>query len=122
MILDLSANQYCVMGLILNKLFYYSHILELFERKQYTGSPHNGGEHSFRLTASPEECIAFLELIQTEISDEPVIQDLIQQIKENPYRPGIFWKAQFRSDNNTRREYKFDDEGMWRAYLTPKKK
>lgn len=119
MILDLTAMQSCVMGRILERLYYHTDILDLFDRDKWRGYPHNGGEHTFRITTTPEECIILLELFQSVISNEPILQTLIDLINENPNRPGIFWKSQFRDLNKLVLRRERGEKGIFKPLLVP---
>ena len=60
---DLSASEQSQAGKYLCHLYYHSSILNLIDRDQRSGCPHNGGEHTLRLKVERKDLDAFLDLI-----------------------------------------------------------
>lgn len=67
--MDLSAPQTSPLGGLLWKLFYKTQVLELLDRDQTSGYPHNGGVHSLRFRGPCGDAVAFLELIKETLTE-----------------------------------------------------
>lgn len=62
--LDLSRPENTPAGNFLSHLYYQTHLIDLFNRDERTGSPHNGGEHTLHLRADMTDIASFLDLIE----------------------------------------------------------
>lgn len=81
--IDLTTSQYCTFGEALYRFWYFSKLREL--APNLSGYPHNGGEHSTRISGSEEDCRAFLELFVEQFpTTKPVIDRLIQELDSTP--------------------------------------
>lgn len=63
--IDLSQSQYTPAGKFLSHLYYQTAIIDLIDRDDRSGFPHNGGEHTLRIHGVREEdIVAFLAVIK----------------------------------------------------------
>lgn len=78
-----SQPQHTPAGKLLGKL-YYRGFLDLLDQSEYSGYPHNGGEHSLSLSMTEENLSALLSLIRatyaTHEGCEPFINSILSEI------------------------------------------
>ena len=79
--IDASCGERTVPGRFLGKLFYRTKLLDvLIPRKEYTGSPNNGGEHTLRLYMEEGDVRAFLSLIEECCAETPGCREFVQYV------------------------------------------
>jgi hypothetical protein len=61
--INLSSSQDSAAGYVLEKIL-YGNLMNLLTREEYTGCPHNGGEHNLVLRTSKEDAYAFLAICE----------------------------------------------------------
>lgn len=60
--MDLSQSQYTAPGRYLGRLYYRTSILDKLEKgANRTGFPHNGGQHTLKITAPVSKILEFIE-------------------------------------------------------------
>ena len=58
-----SQSEHIPEGYLLSRMYYGTFLESVLSRDQYTGYPHNGGEHTLNLRLSLEDLKAFLDLV-----------------------------------------------------------
>lgn len=71
MYIKASQPQYTPAGKLLGSMYYGSFLQTALSSEQYSGYPHNGGEHTLSLTMSPADVGAFLEIIKETYPHHP---------------------------------------------------
>ncbi len=67
--IELSAGQFTPMGRILGIMYYRLDVVDLLERTEHFGYPHNGGQHTFSYRGNGKDFVAFLELLKEELQN-----------------------------------------------------
>lgn len=62
--IDFSQAERTPAGNFLSHLYYQTHLIDVFNRDERTGSPHNGGKHTLHVQADMTDVVAFLDLIE----------------------------------------------------------
>lgn len=86
---DVSQPEHTAAGLLLCKMHYGTVLDDLLAKHEFSGFPHNGGEHTLRLHLSPEDFNAFLGAVADRYPDHPGLASFIQSaisnaVKDNP--------------------------------------
>lgn len=63
-VIELTAQQSTPLGDIVADIFYRTGLLDMLNRGDYTGYPHNGGQHTLTLMIKPLDGIAFIDEVQ----------------------------------------------------------
>lgn len=81
--LKCSQPQHTEAGRLLGRM-YYGHFLEKsLARDEYSGYPHNGGEHSLYLHLnSAEDYEAFLGLVKDHFGTHPGVSEFVQSVQD----------------------------------------
>jgi hypothetical protein len=106
---DLSAGQYTPFGGILHSFYYggkYYILRDMLhfsttssDKSGYSGYPHNGGEHSLRLSLPREEMIAYLEMAaeHAELSMHNhfvcIVKEIVANLNTNRFYAKKIWEA-----------------------------
>jgi len=75
-----SAGQYTALGRVIGDMYYKTQLTDLLDSSQSSGYPHNGGQHTFRLTATPGDAIAFIEALKEELEGKHTVDEEHRQV------------------------------------------
>lgn len=74
---DLSQAQHIPAGNLLSKMFYSGFITDTLSREQFSGYPHNGGQHSLWLSLTPADMQDFLDIVRSRFEKHPGLPEFI---------------------------------------------
>lgn len=80
---DVSQPEHTAAGLLLCKMYYGTVLDDLLAKHEFSGFPHNGGEHTLRLHLSAEDFDAFLGTIAERYPHHPGLVSFIQSSISN---------------------------------------
>lgn len=83
---DYSASEACRWGRGLYYVYYKTRLNELWDRDQRSGYPHNGGEHTLSVTASIEDHLAWMDIVEETLKIEFLDFRLIREALLDPDR------------------------------------
>lgn len=76
-----SQSQYTDAGKLLGYGMYYSgFITKILNFNQFSGYPHNGGEHSFTLLVTLDDFKAFLDIVKETFSGHPGLTAFVESL------------------------------------------
>ena len=79
--LNFSQPQHTNAGKLLGDIYYRSKILDMFDRTETWGYPHNGGEHSLELRINREELDILIEAIQEKFIGHPGLSYFLTEVE-----------------------------------------
>jgi hypothetical protein len=74
--------QHVPAGRLLGKMYYGRFLDCALKRDEYTGYPHNGGEHTINLYMTPEDLSSFLSLVKETFARHDGVDDFINAVRE----------------------------------------
>lgn len=77
-----SQRQHTPAGDLLGRLYYGGFLSAVLAREDYSGYPHNGGEHTLYLDMPPADIEAFLELVQERFPAHEGTQPFVASVRE----------------------------------------
>jgi hypothetical protein len=83
---ELSCPQHCPEGRFLGYLYYETNLLEVFNRDERSGFPHNGGQHTLSLRVTTSDLFAFVDLINEQFGNSERWMALSRLFIEHVYR------------------------------------
>ncbi|WP_186214576.1 hypothetical protein [Burkholderia gladioli] len=69
-------------GRILYRMYYGDFLAQALVRNEYSGFPHNGGEHTLRLRMAPPDLKAFLELVEERFAPHPGAAEFCESVRK----------------------------------------
>lgn len=76
-----SQPQHTPAGRLLGKMYYGGFLDKVLQREEYTGYPHNGGEHSLSLKLEPTDLHSFLALVGESFPNHEGTAEFIESVK-----------------------------------------
>lgn len=80
--INASQPQHTPAGMVLCKMYYGSFLESTLNRDQFSGFPHNGGEHTLRLRLSPPDLKAFLDLVLDHFKGSEGARNFVQSVQD----------------------------------------
>lgn len=78
-----SQPQHTPAGVLLGKMYYGQFLQTVLKRDEYSGYPHNGGEHTLVLHLSQTDLQSFMDLVVEYFGDNEATQIFNYTIKRN---------------------------------------
>lgn len=78
-----SQPQHTPAGSLLGRMYYHGFLDKLLSREQYSGYPHNGGEHSLTLSLSEEDLSAFMAIAREKYAKDEGLPAFLETIQTN---------------------------------------
>lgn len=78
-----SQPQHTPAGNLLGRMYYRGFLTTLLSREQYSGYPHNGGEHSLTLSLSKEDLTAFVDTVREKYAGDEGLPAFLATIETN---------------------------------------
>jgi hypothetical protein len=69
-------------GMLLGRMYYDGFIDATLLRKEGSGCPHTGGEHTLTLQMAPDDMAAWLQLVEERYATHYGVQDFVRSVKE----------------------------------------
>lgn len=79
--LDVSQPQDTQAGSLLGRMWYGNFIQNLLRDGEYSGYPHNGGQHTLRLNLNLWDMAAFLKLVEEIFPKHPGTGEFVSEVK-----------------------------------------
>lgn len=77
-----SQRQHTPAGDLLGRMYYSGFLDKALSRNDYSGYPHNGGEHTLHLHLRPADLDAFLALVQEHYPRHEGTQPFVTSVRE----------------------------------------
>jgi hypothetical protein len=76
----LGAGQTTPLGKLVGRIYYQTDVLEVLDRNERWGYPHNGGQHTLTLRCKPKDAVSLIELIKETVLEKLTFTDEERQV------------------------------------------